>query len=140
GTVITQSAPVLKQMLLFPKVTVLCTGGELLAERPVVCGPRATKKAKEISSDLLLLGANAVDTAGVYLMGDRELLIERAFIDGSSKVVLLVDSSKLTRSAPVRLAGLEEIDVLVTTGPVPKDLLAACTERGVELIVAEESA
>src|SRR5699024_521166 len=67
-------------------------------------------------------------------------LIKRAFIDGSSKVVLLVDSSKLTRSAPVRLAGLEEIDVLVTTGPVPKDLLAACTERGAELIVAEESA
>src|SRR5699024_2034907 len=140
GTVITHSVPVLQQMLMFPKVTVLCPGGELLAESQVLIGPRATKNAQEIASDVLLLGANSVDTGGVYLMGDRERLIKRAFIDGSSKVVLLVDSSTLTRSAPVRLAGLEEIDVLVTPGPVPKDLLAACTERGVELIVAEESA
>ena len=137
GTVITHSVPVLQQMLMFPKATVLSLGGELFAESQVLIGPRATASAQEIASDVLLLGANSVDTGGVYLMGDRERLVKRAFIGGAAKVVLLVDSSKLTRSAPVRLAGLEEIDVLVTTGPVPEDLQAACTVHGVELIVAE---
>lgn len=137
GTVITNSVPVLQQMLTFPKATVLCPGGELLAESQVLIGPRATASAKEVSSDVFLLGANSVDTGGIYLMGDRERLVKRAFMDGAVKVVLLVDNSKLTRSAPVRLADLAEVDVLVTSGPVPKDLVRACESDGVELIVAE---
>ena len=59
--------------------------------------PRATASAKEVSSDVFLLGANSVDTGGIYLMGDRERLVKRAFMDGAAKVVLLVDNSKLTR-------------------------------------------
>lgn len=136
GTVITHSVPVLQQMLMSTAATVLCVGGELLAESQVLIGPRATAGAKEITSDVLLLGANSVDTGGVYLMGDREHLVKRAFLEGATKVVLLVDNSKLTRSAPVRLAGLEEIDVLVTTGPVPANLVEACAARGVEVIEA----
>lgn len=134
GTVITHSVPVLQQMLMNTAATVLCLGGELLAESQVLIGPRTTAGAKEVASDLLLLGANSVDTGGVYLMGDREHLVKRAFIEGAKKVVLLVDNSKLTRSAPVRLASLEEIDVLVTTGPVPPDLTEACAEHGLEVI------
>lgn len=134
GTVITHSVPVLQQMLTNSSATVLCLGGELLAESQVLVGPRTTAAAKEITSDVVLLGANSVDTSGVYLMGDREHLVKRAFLEGASKVVLLVDRSKLTRSAPVRLAGLEEIDVLVTTGPVPDALIEACAAHEVEVI------
>lgn len=138
GTVITNSVPVLQQMLTFPRVTVLSPGGELLAESQVLIGPRATASAQEIPSDVFLLGANSVDTGGVYLMGDRERLVKRAFLEGAAKVVLLVDNSKLTRTAPVRLADLSEIDVLVTAGPVPAALTEACGANGVELVVAEE--
>lgn len=137
GTVITNSVPVLQQMLTFPRATVLSPGGELLAESQVLIGPRATASAQEIPSDVFLLGANSVDTRGVYLMGDRERLVKRAFLEGAAKVVLLVDNSKLTRSAPVRLADLAEIDVLVTSGSVPETLTAACDEHGIELIVGK---
>ncbi|WP_246958063.1 DeoR/GlpR family DNA-binding transcription regulator [Brachybacterium sp. Marseille-Q7125] len=134
GTVITHSVPVLQQMLTNTSATVLCLGGELLAESQVLIGPRTTAAAKEITSDVLLLGANSVDTSGVYLMGDREHLVKRAFLEGASKVVLLADRSKLTRSAPVRLAGLKEIDVMVTTGPVPDALIEACTAHEVQVV------
>lgn len=140
GTVITHSVPVLQQMLMNSSATVLCLGGELLAESQVLIGPRTTAAAKEIPSDVLLLGANSVDMSGVYLMGDREHMVKRAFLAGASKVVLLVDNSKLTRSAPVRLSGLDEIDVLVTTGPVPSALIEACAEHGVEVIEARSQA
>lgn len=140
GTVITHSVPVLQQMLMNSAVTVLCLGGELFIESQVLIGPRTTAAAKEIASDVLLLGANSVDAGGVYLMGDREHLVKRAFIEGAKKVVLLVDYSKLTRSAPVRLAGLDEIDFLVTTGPVPQDLAEACIQHGIEVIEADSRA
>lgn len=136
GTVITHSVPVLQQLLTNSAVTVLCLGGELLAESQVLVGPRTTTAAKEITSDVVLLGANSVDAGGVYLMGDREHLVKRAFIEGAKKVVLLVDNSKLTRSAPVRLAALDEIDVIVTTGPVPEDLAEACRTLGVTVVEA----
>src|SRR5699024_7644271 len=130
GTVITHSVPVLQQMLMNTAATALCLGGELLAESQVLIGPRTTAAATELGSAVLLPGASSVDTGG-------EHLVKRACIEGAKKVVLLVDHSKLTRSAPVRLAGLEEIDLLVTTGPVPQDLSLACAERGVEVIEAE---
>lgn len=134
GTVITHSVPVLQQMLVNTSVTVLCLGGELLTESQVLIGPRTTAAAKEVTSDVLLLGANSVDGSGVYLMGDREYMVKRSFIERASKVVLLVDGSKLTRSAPVRLAGLDEIDVLVTSGRIPDLLRTACSRHRVEMI------
>ncbi len=140
GTVITHSVPVLQQMLVAAPATVLCLGGELLAESQVLIGPRTTAAANEITSDVLLLGANSVDSSGIYLMGDRELMVKRSFMEGATKVVLLVDGSKLTRSAPVRLAGLDEIDVLVTSGRVPDTLRTACSEHRVEVVEAKASA
>ena len=136
GTVITHSVPVLQQMLMNTSATVLCLGGELLTESQVLIGPRTTAAAKEITSDVLLLGANSVDSRGIYLMGDREHMVKRSFIEGASKVVLLADGSKLTRSAPVRLAGLDEVHVLVTSGHVPEELRIACDEHQVEVIEA----
>lgn len=138
GTVITHSVPVLQQMLTRPASTVLCLGGELLAESQVLIGPRATSAAREIPSDVVFLGANSVDAGGIYLMGDREHPVKRAFIERAARVVLLVDQSKLTRSAPVKVADLEEIDVLVTTGPIPDELVAACVEQGVDVVDATD--
>ena len=134
GTVITHSIPVLQQMLGHPQAIVLGLGGELLSEGQVLIGPRTTAAALELSTDVFFLGANSVDARGVYLRGDREYPIKSAFIERASRVVLLVDGSKLTHTAPVKLAGLEVLSTIITNGPVPPELEDRCATLGVEII------
>lgn len=135
GCVITHSVPVLQQMLNQPEATVIGLGGELLAESQVLIGAATTAAAASLSIDTLFLGANSVDHRGVYLRGSRERPVKVALMASSSRVVLLVDGTKLTHTAPVRLAELEAISTLITNGPVPAPLSRTCAARGVELIV-----
>ena len=136
GCVITHSVPVLQQMLNHPEATVIGLGGELLAESQVLIGQTTTVAAASLSIDTLFLGANSVDYRGVYLRGSREKPVKSALMGSSKRVVLLVDGTKLTHTAPVRLAELKAISVLITNGPVPLDLARACKSGKVELIVA----
>lgn len=137
GSVVTHSVPVLQHMLTLPSATVICPGGELLQESQVLIGPRTTAAARELASDIFFLGANSLDVSGVFLRGDRELPVKRAYMGGSSRVVLMVDGSKLRHTSPVKLAEVAELSAIVTTGPVPDALRELCQELSVQLHVAE---
>lgn len=136
GSVITHSVPVLQQMLNYPHATVICLGGELLAESQVLIGPRTTAAAQSLAVDTFFLGANSVDQRGIYLRGDRERPVKAALMANSARVVLLADGTKLTHTAPVHLADLDAISTLITNGPVPQELKRRCAELGVEIILA----
>lgn len=141
GTVITHSIPVLQQMMLsHPQTIVLGLGGELLPEGQVLIGPRTTAAALELSVDVCFLGANSVDATGVYLRGDREFPIKSAFVQRASRVVLLADGSKLTHTAPVKLADLDALSSIVTNGPIPTALRDRCDALGVDLVIVSKMA
>ncbi len=135
GCVITHSVPVLQQMVSLPEATVIGLGGELLAESQALIGQATTAAAAALSVDILFLGANSVDARGVYLRGSRERPVKSALMASATRVVLLVDGTKLTHSAPVRLTELGALSALVTNGPVPAELQRACRSDGVELVV-----
>ena len=138
GTVITHSVPVLHEMLTHPQTIVLGLGGELLPESQVLIGPRTTAAALELSVDVYFLGANSVDARGTYLRGDREFPIKSALMKRASRVVLLADGSKLTHTAPVKLANLEALSSIITNGPVPSELQDRCATLGVHLIIVQD--
>lgn len=136
GCVITHSVPTLQQMLNCPHATVIGLGGELFAEGQVLIGSSTTAAAEALSIDTFFLGANSIDERGVYLRGSRERPVKSALMGSAARVVLLVDGSKLTHTAPVRLTELSAISTMITTGPVPAKLEAACQQAGVEIILA----
>jgi DeoR/GlpR family transcriptional regulator of sugar metabolism len=136
GSLITHSVPVLQQMLGYPDATVIGLGGELLAESQVLIGPRTTAAAQALSIDTFFLGANSVDERGIYLRGDRERPVKSALMASAARVVLLVDGTKLTHTAPVLLAELSSVSAIVTTGAVPSRLERRCRDCGVDLIIA----
>lgn len=136
GTVITHSVPVLQQLLTHPQTIVLGLGGELLPESQVLIGPRTTAAAAELTVDVFFLGVNSVDARGMYLRGDREFPIKSMLMQRAARVVLLADGSKLTHTAPVKLAELDALTSLITNGPVPSALQQRCTDLGIDLIIA----
>jgi len=79
----------------------------------------------------------AIDEEGALLDFDyREVQVSQAIIANARSVMLVSDSSKFQRSAPVRIAHLSQIQTFVTDAALPPGLQAICEARGIEVIVA----
>ena len=100
-----------------------------------IVGSQAVNQIAQFRVDLAIIGTSAIDADGTLLDFDiREVQAARAIIEHARKVVLVSDSSKFSRSAPVRVAHLSEIDIFVTDrlrSPMVADL---CQAHGVEVI------
>src|SRR6185437_1199591 len=87
--------------------------------------------------DYAIIGASAIDEEGALLDFDyREVQVSQAIIANARSVMLVSDSSKFQRSAPVRIAHLSQIQTFVTDAPLPAGLQTICQARGIEVIVA----
>ena len=84
-----------------------------------------------------IIGASAIDEDGALLDFDyREVQAAQAIIANARSVMLVADSTKLQRSAPVRIAHLSQIQTFVTDLPLPSGLQNICTARGISVITA----
>ena len=84
-----------------------------------------------------MIGTSAIDQDGTLLDFDiREVEISRAIIEHARKIVLVADSSKFSRAAPVRIAHLVEIDVFVTDRLPSPAIAEICQRCGVKVIEA----
>ena len=135
GCVITHSVPVLQHMLHLPSARVIGLGGELLADSQALVGALAVQALSGLSAEAVFLGAAAVDERGVHVATDLERPTKQALMDASRRVVLLADHSKFSVSAPVRLAPLDAIDVLVTDAPLEVEAAQAFEAAGVDVHV-----
>ena len=118
-------------------IEVFVTGGTVRQSDGGVVGSHAVDLIGQFRVDLAIIGTSAIDADGTLLDFDiREVQASRAIIEHARKVVLVADSSKFARSAPVRVAHLSEIDVFVTDrlpSPAIADLFRV---HGVEVIEA----
>jgi DeoR family transcriptional regulator, fructose operon transcriptional repressor len=133
GCVITHSVPVLQHMLHLPASRVIGLGGELLADSQALVGALTVEALSGLHAETVFLGAAAVNERGIYVATDHERPTKQALIDCADRVVLLADRSKFSDSAPVRLAPLDAVDVLVTDGPLPPAMTAVLDAAGVSV-------
>lgn len=118
GTVITHSVPVLQHMLHVPAARVIGLGGELLAESQALVGALTVEALAGLHAEILFLGAAAVSRRGLFIATDVERYTKQSLMAAADRVVLLVDHTKFSAAAPVRLALLDQVDVLVTDAPL----------------------
>jgi DeoR family fructose operon transcriptional repressor len=137
GCVITHSVPVLQHMLHLPGARVIGLGGELVSASQALVGALAVQALAGLSAEILFLGVAAVDERGVYVATDLERPTKLALMEVADRVVLLADHSKFSASAPVRLAPLDALDVLVTDVPLAGDTAEAFDRAKVAVDVAE---
>ena len=57
-------------------------------------------------------------------------------MDNARTTILVADSMKLERSAPVRIGHLSDLDYVVTDKPLPPTLQSICDEAGVQVELA----
>lgn len=85
--------------------------------------------------DLAVLGAESLDVHdGVHLDHEFDAVIARRMMERASKVAVVADGSKWSRSGRLRLAPWDEIDLLVTTS-CPPDAKIELAKLGVDVVV-----
>ncbi|MBY8856828.1 DeoR/GlpR family DNA-binding transcription regulator [Nocardia sp. CA2R105] len=93
----------------------LVTGGELLGSVYTLTGDRAVDFLHDYTADWAFLGADGVDSrAGITNTNTLEIPVKRAMIAVARTSIVVADSSKFGRRALARVAGLDEVDSIVT--------------------------
>jgi DeoR family glycerol-3-phosphate regulon repressor len=127
--VITNNLHVANELYRNESIEVIVTGGTVRRGDGGIVGAIAVAQIEQFRVDIAVIGTSAIDPNGTLLDFDiREVETSRAIIEHARKVVLVSDSSKFSRSAPVRIAHLSEIDVFVTDR-LPSPAIAEMCQR-----------
>src|SRR5690348_9665104 len=131
--VITNNLNVAMLLYRHPRIELVVAGGAVRRADGAVVGSSATQLIQQFKVDYAIIGTSAIDEEGALLDFDyREVQVAQAIIANARTTLLVADSTKLRRSAPVRIAHLSQIQTFVTDSPLPAGLASICHHRGIE--------
>ena len=133
--VITNNINVANRLRIYPSIEVVIAGGVVRGTDGGIVGEAAVDFIRQFKVDFAVIGVSAIDDDGALLDFDfREVKVAQAIIANARKVILVADSTKLERTAPVRIAHLSQIDTFVTDRCQNREIRRICQENEVELI------
>jgi DeoR family glycerol-3-phosphate regulon repressor len=132
--VITNNLNVATRLCPKPRIDVIVVGGPVRSDGAVI-GSVAVDLIHKFKVDTAVIGASAIDEEGTLLDFDyEEVKVAQAIIQNARRVVLVADSLKFERAAPIRIANLADVDAFVTDR-LPSDAMRAlCARSDVEVV------
>ena len=138
--VITNNIHVATILMPRPKIDVIIAGGMLRKSDGGIVGEAAVDFITQFKVDHAVIGASAIDDDGAMLDFDyREVRVAKAIMSNARTVMLVSDAMKFTRSAPVRIGHLSDVDIFVTDRTPPEPIVDLCKHNGVQLEIAENT-
>jgi len=137
-TVVTNSIPVAQTLHEDQRgdMTVILTGG-IRTPSDALVGPVAVGALRGLHVDWLFMGVHGIDPrAGLTTPNMVEGDTDRALIACARQVVVTADSSKWGVVGLTTIAGLDEVDVLVTDTGLPPGARDVLAERVARVVVA----
>lgn len=133
--VITNNINVANRLRVYPQFEVIIAGGVVRASDGGIVGEAAVDFMRQFSVDYAVIGVSAIDQTGALLDYDfREVKVARAIIENARHVILVADSTKTERTAPVRIAHLSQVTTFVTDTCKSEGLRKICADNEVNLI------
>jgi DeoR family glycerol-3-phosphate regulon repressor len=115
-----------------PKIDVIIAGGMVRKTDGGIVGESAIDFISQFKVEHAVIGVSAIDDDGALLDFDyREVLAARAIIKNARNVILVADAMKFTRTAPVRIGHISQVDYFVTDRPPPENITDVCRHNGV---------
>lgn len=112
-------------------------GGRVRGLTAAAVGAQTVQAIEGLRPDIAILGTNGISAAfGLSTPDPDEAAVKRAIVRSARRVIVVADSEKFDAELLVSFAGLGDIDVLVTDGPVPAALATALNDADVEVWTA----
>jgi DeoR family glycerol-3-phosphate regulon repressor len=133
--VITNNLHVATALYPHPKIDVIVAGGPVRRSDGGVVGAAAVDLIGQFKVDFAVIGASAIDPDGALLDFDyQEVRVSQAIIGNARHVILVADSSKLARSAPVRIGHISDVRTLVIDQLPEGPLRDQCDAAGIQVV------
>jgi DeoR family deoxyribose operon repressor len=119
-------------------VNLILTGGRLHRDSDVINSDEGIDIIRKIRTDKVFISAGGIDERlGLTCYHDFHVLIKRALMESSKRIILVADSSKFGTVTPSFYADLTEMDALITDGNIPEKYRNVLETLGVELLIAD---
>ncbi len=133
--VITNNINVANRMRVYPSFEVIIASGVVRGSDGGIVGEAAVDFIRQFKVDFAVIGVSAIDEDGaLYDFDFREVKVAQAIIANARHVILVSDSTKFERSAPVRIGHLSQVGTFITDRcPLPS-VRTLCRDAGVRLL------
>lgn len=133
--VITNNINVANRLRVYPAIEVVIAGGVVRGSDGGIVGEAAVDFIRQFKVDYAVIGASAIDEDGALLDFDfREVKVAQAIIANARHVVLVADSTKFERTAPVRIGHLSQVHTFITDVCPSAALREIAASHGVQVI------
>lgn len=134
ATFISGSIPAILEYMHHPNIEVILIGDKISKNSKITVGSEAIAKIRQMKADICFLGTNAIDAEHGITDNDWEVVqLKKAMIESSKKVVCLSISEKMNSVQPIKVCGLNEIDLLITELSPDDPALRAYVDAGVKV-------
>lgn len=118
-----------------PSCEVVVAGGSLRRSDGGLVGDLAALAIDRFKVDFAVIGTSAIDLSGDLLDFDpEEVRVSQQVIKAARATILVADSSKFTRKAPVKIASLAQVDHFVTDRVPSETLINQCKDWGTQVV------
>jgi DeoR/GlpR family transcriptional regulator of sugar metabolism len=117
-----------------PGARVIVPGGPVEPDTLALYGSQAVDAVRNISADILLLGAcSASATRGLTSASYEDAEIKKASIQASTKTILVATGAKLNQTSNFRFGAPTDLTHLITTRDAAYEVLTAFRAEGVQV-------
>ena len=135
ATFISGAIPAILEYMHHPNIDVVLVGDRISKNSKITVGTEAIAKIKQVRADICFLGTNAIDMQHGVTENDWEVvLLKKAMIESSQKVVCLAIAEKVNTFQPLQIAPLEKIDILITELPPDDPILKPYVDAGIQVL------
>ncbi|MEF2246613.1 DeoR/GlpR family DNA-binding transcription regulator [Paenibacillus sp. IITD108] len=137
-TVITYSVPIAYELARKSRIRVFLIGGYVDRQSLANTGAAAEKMIEGYHVDKCFISCKGFDwKRGISEPYESQSQIKRKIMHISEQIILLADSHKFQKKSLIRLAGLEEVDIVVTDSAIPHLFLEEAVNNNIEVIVTK---
>ena len=77
---------------------------------------------------------NYTQQTGFTCGNNEEAVLKRTALEQAEQVIVLMDSSKVGVKGTYSICGLEDVDIVVSDGHLPKEFQAECERQNVTIL------
>ncbi len=135
-TVVTNAVNIAAELVALPGLQVMVTGGQLNQSSFELVGQAVGLSLNGVRLHKFFVGTDGLSVEhGLSNHGEAEALAAREMIQHAGDTYVLADSSKFRRPHLARVAAVTEVSGVITTDRVPRSVLDAFCEAGVQMLV-----
>ena len=114
-TVITNSLPIISELINFNNIKIITIGGEVDNNRKAIYGSQAERNIRQYHANKAFIGADGISLSkGLTSYDEKEASITLKMAENADEVFLLCDSSKIEKNSFVNFAPFSIVDYVIT--------------------------